>query len=106
MDRTLTNFIRALRNSDVRISTAETLYPGEIIASGTAPTGCGLELNRFLKPNDVVELDMLPFTLQTKPGAETQVHTLLAGCESAASARRRGESVESASDGRGGTTAE
>ncbi|MGD8832874.1 MAG: hypothetical protein PVF57_19870, partial [Pseudomonadales bacterium] len=25
MDRTLTNFIRALRNSDVRISTAETL---------------------------------------------------------------------------------
>jgi 2-keto-4-pentenoate hydratase/2-oxohepta-3-ene-1,7-dioic acid hydratase in catechol pathway len=40
------------------ISTAETLYPGEIIASGTVPTGCGLELERFLKPNDVVELEI------------------------------------------------
>ncbi len=38
------------------ISTSETLYPGEIIASGTVPTGCGLELGRFLNPNDVVEL--------------------------------------------------
>ncbi len=40
------------------ISTSETLYPGEVIASGTVPTGCGLELNRFLKPNDVVELEI------------------------------------------------
>lgn len=40
------------------ISTSETIYPGEVIASGTAPTGCGLELNRFLKPNDVVELEI------------------------------------------------
>jgi 2-keto-4-pentenoate hydratase/2-oxohepta-3-ene-1,7-dioic acid hydratase in catechol pathway len=40
------------------ISREETLYPGEVIASGTVPTGCGLELNRFLSPNDVVELDI------------------------------------------------
>jgi 2-keto-4-pentenoate hydratase/2-oxohepta-3-ene-1,7-dioic acid hydratase in catechol pathway len=40
------------------ISGAETLHPGEIIASGTVGTGCGLELTRFLKPNDVVELEI------------------------------------------------
>lgn len=40
------------------ISIAETLHPGEIIASGTVGTGCGLELTRFLKPNDVVELEV------------------------------------------------
>ncbi len=40
------------------ISQAETLHPGEIIASGTVGTGCGLELTRFLQPNDVVELEI------------------------------------------------
>ncbi|MBX9826558.1 MAG: fumarylacetoacetate hydrolase family protein [Xanthobacteraceae bacterium] len=40
------------------VSREETLHPGEVIASGTVPTGCGLELNRFLKPNDIVELDI------------------------------------------------
>jgi 2-keto-4-pentenoate hydratase/2-oxohepta-3-ene-1,7-dioic acid hydratase in catechol pathway len=40
------------------ISRSETLYPGEVIASGTVPTGCGLELGRFLAPNDVIELEI------------------------------------------------
>ena len=40
------------------ISRSETLHPGEVIASGTVPTGCGLELGRFLSPNDVVELEI------------------------------------------------
>jgi 2-keto-4-pentenoate hydratase/2-oxohepta-3-ene-1,7-dioic acid hydratase in catechol pathway len=40
------------------ISRSETLHPGEVIASGTVPTGCGLELNRFLNPGDVVELEI------------------------------------------------
>jgi 2-keto-4-pentenoate hydratase/2-oxohepta-3-ene-1,7-dioic acid hydratase in catechol pathway len=40
------------------ISGSETLHPGEVIASGTVGTGCGLELTRFLKPNDVVELEI------------------------------------------------
>ena len=40
------------------ISRSETLHPGEVVASGTVPTGCGLELNRFLKPNDVIELEI------------------------------------------------
>lgn len=40
------------------ISKEETLYPGEVICSGTMALGCGLELNRFLKPNDVIELEV------------------------------------------------
>jgi 2-keto-4-pentenoate hydratase/2-oxohepta-3-ene-1,7-dioic acid hydratase in catechol pathway len=38
------------------ISRSETLYPGEVIASGTVGTGCGMELGRFLSPGDIVEL--------------------------------------------------
>jgi 2-keto-4-pentenoate hydratase/2-oxohepta-3-ene-1,7-dioic acid hydratase in catechol pathway len=40
------------------ISRSETLYPGEVIASGTVGTGCGMELGRFLSPGDVVELNV------------------------------------------------
>jgi 2-keto-4-pentenoate hydratase/2-oxohepta-3-ene-1,7-dioic acid hydratase in catechol pathway len=40
------------------VSTSETVHPGELIASGTVPTGCGLELGRFLKSGDVVELEI------------------------------------------------
>lgn len=40
------------------ISREATLYPGDVVASGTVPTGCGLELGRFLNPNDVVELEI------------------------------------------------
>jgi 2-keto-4-pentenoate hydratase/2-oxohepta-3-ene-1,7-dioic acid hydratase in catechol pathway len=40
------------------ISKEETLYPGEIICSGTMAFGCGLELNRFLKPDDIIELEV------------------------------------------------
>lgn len=40
------------------ISRAETLYPGEVIATGTVGTGCGLEQGRFLSPNDVIELEI------------------------------------------------
>ena len=34
------------------------LYPGDILASGTVGTGCGLELDRFLKTGDKVELEI------------------------------------------------
>lgn len=40
------------------ISADETLYPGEIIASGTVGNGCGLEHLRFLKDGDEVELEI------------------------------------------------
>jgi 2-keto-4-pentenoate hydratase/2-oxohepta-3-ene-1,7-dioic acid hydratase in catechol pathway len=44
------------------ISRSETLYPGDFIGSGTCSSpgcrGCGLELGRFLKPGDLVELEV------------------------------------------------
>ncbi len=39
-------------------SNEETLYPGEFFGSGTVGGGCGLELGRFLKAGDVVELEV------------------------------------------------
>ena len=48
------------------VSQNETLYPGEFFGSGTATIpasgrnrrGCGLEMGRFLKPGDVIELEV------------------------------------------------
>ncbi len=40
------------------ISAAETLYPGEVIGSGTVGTGCGLEVGRQLAPGDRFELEI------------------------------------------------
>lgn len=39
-------------------SRSETLYPGEFFGSGTVGSGCGLEQMRFLKPGDVIELEV------------------------------------------------
>ena len=41
-----------------RMSAAEPLVPGEIFGSGTVANGCGLELGRFLKDGDVVEIEI------------------------------------------------
>jgi 2-keto-4-pentenoate hydratase/2-oxohepta-3-ene-1,7-dioic acid hydratase in catechol pathway len=40
------------------VSQSETLYPGEFFGSGTVGGCCGLEMDRWLKPGDVVELDV------------------------------------------------
>lgn len=40
------------------ISIGETLHVGDIIGSGTVGTGCGLELRKFPKPGDVIELEI------------------------------------------------
>ncbi len=40
------------------VSRGETLYPGDFIGAGTTPNGCGLELDRWLAPGDVVELEV------------------------------------------------
>ena len=39
-------------------SKEETLYPGDVLGSGTAGGGCGLELDRWVKPGDVIELEI------------------------------------------------
>lgn len=38
------------------VSRSQTLFPGEIIGSGTVASGCGLEQSRFLNDGDIVEL--------------------------------------------------
>lgn len=38
------------------ISHEETLFPGDFIASGTLPDGCGLEMDRWIQPGDEIEL--------------------------------------------------
>jgi 2-keto-4-pentenoate hydratase/2-oxohepta-3-ene-1,7-dioic acid hydratase in catechol pathway len=40
------------------VSRSETLVSGEFFGSGTVGSGCGLEQMRFLKPGDVVELEV------------------------------------------------
>jgi len=39
------------------ISQDETLHPGDFLAVGTLPGGCGLELNRWIQVGDVVSLE-------------------------------------------------
>jgi 2-keto-4-pentenoate hydratase/2-oxohepta-3-ene-1,7-dioic acid hydratase in catechol pathway len=40
------------------VSQSETIYPGELWGSGTVTGGSGLELGRWLKPGDVIELEI------------------------------------------------
>lgn len=40
------------------VSASETLFPGEVIGSGTVGTGCGLETGRRLAPGDRFELEI------------------------------------------------
>ena len=40
------------------VSASETLFPGEVIGSGTVGTGCGLETGRRLQPGDRFELEI------------------------------------------------
>ncbi len=42
------------------VSRGETIFPGDVFGSGTVGGGCGLELDRYLKPGDVVELEIQP----------------------------------------------
>jgi len=36
----------------------ETLYPGDFLGSGTVEHGCGMELDRWIKPGDTIELEV------------------------------------------------
>ena len=42
----------------VHVSQSETIHPGELWGSGTTTGGSGLELDRWLKPGDVVEFEI------------------------------------------------
>jgi 2-keto-4-pentenoate hydratase/2-oxohepta-3-ene-1,7-dioic acid hydratase in catechol pathway len=39
-------------------SRSQTLHPGEVIGSGTAPGGSGIELDRWLAAGDVIEMEI------------------------------------------------
>jgi 2-keto-4-pentenoate hydratase/2-oxohepta-3-ene-1,7-dioic acid hydratase in catechol pathway len=39
-------------------SRSQTLHPGEVLGSGTAPGGSGIELDRWLAPGDVIEMEI------------------------------------------------
>ena len=38
----------------------QTLLPGEVLGSGTATGGSGLELDRWIQPGDVIEMEAGP----------------------------------------------
>lgn len=38
-------------------SQAQTLYPGDLLGSGTATGGSGIELDRWLRPGDLIEME-------------------------------------------------
>ena len=40
------------------VSQSETLHPGEFLGSGTVGKGCGWELDRWIQPGDVIELEV------------------------------------------------
>jgi 2-keto-4-pentenoate hydratase/2-oxohepta-3-ene-1,7-dioic acid hydratase in catechol pathway len=40
------------------LSRDQDIYPGDVIGSGTVGTGCGLELDRWVKPGDLLELEI------------------------------------------------
>lgn len=42
------------------VSRGECIYPGDLLGSGTVGGGCGLELDRYLNPGDVIELEIQP----------------------------------------------
>lgn len=42
------------------VSRGEAVYPGDLFGSGTVGGGCGLEMDRYLNPGDVVELEIQP----------------------------------------------
>jgi len=39
-------------------SMEETLHPGDFLGSGTVEHGCGMELDRWIQPGDIVELEV------------------------------------------------
>lgn len=60
-------------------SAARTLFPGDVLGSGTVGGGCGAELKRFLKPGDTVRmvfdgLGVLENRVDLDAGADTEGH--------------------------------
>lgn len=60
----------------------EDVYPGEFFALGTVGGGCGLELDRWIQPGDVVELEASGLGVLRNPVGQPQVAPAGAGVTS------------------------
>lgn len=60
----------------------ETFYPGEFLAVGTVGGGCGLELDRWIEPGDVVELEAAGVGVLRNPVGKPQERPAGAGVAS------------------------
>ncbi|MCZ2150990.1 MAG: fumarylacetoacetate hydrolase family protein [Bryobacterales bacterium] len=47
-----------VRLGPANLTRDDRILPGDVIGSGTVGTGCGLELDRWVKPGDVMELEI------------------------------------------------
>ncbi|MEY9538046.1 2-keto-4-pentenoate hydratase/2-oxohepta-3-ene-1,7-dioic acid hydratase in catechol pathway [Bradyrhizobium diazoefficiens] len=57
-DSNSTGMLHSFEEMIAYVSRGETLRPGEFFGSGTVGGGCGLEIDRWLKHGDVVELEV------------------------------------------------
>lgn len=56
------------------LSAEQPLQPGDVLGGGTVGRGCGLELDRWIRPGDVVELEVEGIgVLRNRVGAKRQV---------------------------------
>ena len=60
----------------------EDVYPGEFLALGTVGGGCGLELDRWIQPGDIVELEASGVGVLRNPVGAKQVRPEGAGVPS------------------------
>lgn len=56
-DGTLGEMYHSFADIVEHVSQSETLHPGDVLGSGTVGNGCGLELDRWIEPGDVIELE-------------------------------------------------
>ncbi|MBI3591123.1 MAG: fumarylacetoacetate hydrolase family protein [Candidatus Melainabacteria bacterium] len=60
------------------VSQEETIYPGDILGSGTFYKGCGLDLDRWICPGDTIELEVPKLgTLRNKIGRPANYRELI-----------------------------
>ncbi|QGU08780.1 Ureidoglycolate lyase (plasmid) [Corynebacterium occultum] len=69
-DTRVENFVYTPAELVAYVSIFDGLQPGDLIGSGTMGFGAGVELNRFLQPGDVVELDLEGVGTLRNPVAE------------------------------------
>ncbi len=70
------------------VSQEETVYPGDILGSGTYAGGCGLDLDRWIKPGDTIEIkaDNLGVLKSVVGAPKASTHLKYAGKNTGASA--------------------